>query len=138
MATLKRTEKDKAEKVTEKNKELFDAMKNALGNNVSRVVVATTATDSPVRLIAEGPISFDMERTMAQMPNADQAPKATRVLEINPKHKVFKTLQKAHEEGDTKKVKLYSSVLYDQALLIENLPIEDPVEYAKNIAKLMI
>lgn len=131
-------EKKKAEKVSEKNKDLFEAMQKALGDKVTKVAVATTPTDSPVRLIAEGPISFDMERTLSQMPNSDQAPKATRVLEINPKHKIFKTLQKAQEEGDNKKVKLYASVLYDQALLVENLPIEDPVEYAKNVAKLMV
>lgn len=131
-------EKEKAEQVSEKNKDLFDAMKKALGDKVTKVAVATTPTDSPVRLIAEGPISFDMERTLANMPNTQDAPKATRVLEINPKHKVFKTLQNAQKEGDSKKIKLYSSVLYDQALLVENLPIDDPVEYAKNVTKLMI
>lgn len=131
-------DKQKAEKVSEKNKDLFDAMKKALGDKVTKVAVATTPTDSPVRLIAEGPISFDMERTLSQMPNAGDAPKATRVLEINPKHKIFKTLQEAQSAGDTKKIKLYASVLYDQALLVENLPIEDPVEYAKNVTKLMV
>lgn len=131
-------EKKKAEKVSEKNKDLFEAMQKALGDKVTKVAVATTPTDSPVRLIAEGPISFDMERTLAQMPNAQDAPKASRVLEINPKHKIFKTLQKAQFDGDKDKVKLYASVLYDQALLVENLPIEDPVEYAKNVAKLMV
>lgn len=131
-------EKKKAEKVSDKNKDLFEAMKKALGDKVTKVAVATTPTDSPVRLIAEGPISFDMERTLSQMPNAGEAPKATRVLEINPKHKIFKTLQEAQKSGDKKKVKLYASVLYDQALLVENLPIEDPVEYAKNVAKLMV
>lgn len=131
-------EKETANKLSQDNKDLFDAMKNALGDKVVRVEVATTSTDSPVRIIAEGPISFDMERTLAAMPNSESAPKAQRVLEINPKHEIFKVLQDAQKANDTDKIKLYSSVLYDQALLVENLPIADPVEYAQNVAKLMV
>ena len=130
-------EKSKAEEVSTQNKDLFEAMKSALGDKVTKVAVATTATDSPVRLIAEGPISFDMERTLAQMPNSN-APKAQRVLEINPNHKIFKTLQQAQKDNDKDKIDLYTSVLYNQALLVENLPLEDPVEYAKNVTKLMV
>ena len=130
-------EKSKAEEVSTQNKDLFEAMKSALGDKVTKVAVATTATDSPVRLIAEGPISFDMERTLAQMPNSN-APKAQRVLEINPNHEIFKTLQQAQKDKDKEKIDLYTSVLYNQALLVENLPLEDPVEYAKNVTKLMV
>lgn len=131
-------EKSKADELSNKNKDLFEAMKNALGDKVTKVSVASLATDSPVRLIAEGPISFEMERVMAQNPNAgSDLPKAQRVLEINSEHKIFKSLQKAQKDGDDKKVKLYSSILYNQALLVENLPIEDPVEYARNVAELM-
>lgn len=129
-------EKKKTEKTAEKNKDLFEEMKKALGDDVSRVTVSTRVTEAPAALSAEGPISFEMERVMAGAPTSEDV-KATRVLELNPKHKVFRTLKKAFEEKDNKKVKLYSNLLYNQALLVEGLPLKDPVEFSKNIAKLM-
>ena len=70
-------------------------------------------------------------------PDAAQAPKATRVLEVNAAHPVFAKLQAAQGAGDTDKLALYTSLLYDQALLTEGLPVADPVAFAQNVCKLM-
>lgn len=59
------------------------------------------------------------------------------MLEINPNHEVFQTLQDAFEQ-DKEKLSLYTNLLYNQALLIEGLPIQDPVEFTNNICKVMV
>ena len=63
--------------------------------------------------------------------------KSERVLEINAKHAVFDVLKAAQEAGDADKVKLYTEVLYNQALIVEGMPIDDPVAYANAVTKLM-
>ena len=65
------------------------------------------------------------------------AVKSHRVLEVNAKHPVFEVMQKAQEAGDDEKVKLYSGILYDQALLVEGIPLDDPVAYTEAVTKLM-
>jgi len=74
---------------------------------------------------------------MAQMPDGGEGIKSERVLEVNAKHAVFDVLRAAQEAGDADKVKLYAELLYNQALLVEGLPIEDPVAYANAVTKLM-
>ena len=132
-------EKKQAEEETEKNKELFDAMKEALGNKVEKVEVSTRLTDAPACITAAGPLSLEMEKILSGMPGAegDPAMKTERVLELNAKHKVFASLQAAQKKGDAEKVKLYTEILYNQALLVEGLPIEDPVAYAQAVTMLM-
>ena len=111
-------------------------MKEALGDKVLRVAVSARLTDAPACIVAEGPISLEMERVLAMGPGGDQV-KADRVLEINANHDIFKTLQKAQEEGNTEKIKQYTTILYDQSLLVEGLPIEDPAAYAEAVCLLM-
>jgi molecular chaperone HtpG len=77
-----------------------------------------------------------MERMMAMGPDGERI-KADRVLELNPKHRVFDVLKQAQKDGDTAKIELYSTILYDQALIVENMPIEDPVAYAQAVTSLM-
>ena len=74
---------------------------------------------------------------MAAGPDADQAPKAQRVLELNAKHPVFAKLQAAEKDGDADKVKLYAGLLYDQALLVEGILPDDPVAFAQQVCELM-
>ena len=64
--------------------------------------------------------------------------KSQRVLEVNPKSPVFDVLAAAQAAGDTDKVKLYTNILYNQALLFEGLPLEDPMAYAEAVSKLMV
>ena len=129
-------EKKEAAELAEKNSELFDAMSEAIGDGVSKVTVSSRLTDEPVCLVAEGPVSLEMEKVFATNPGNEDV-KSQRVLEVNPNHKIFKTLKAAHDAKDADKVALYSKVLFDQALLIAGLQIEDPVEYAQNVCKLM-
>ena len=130
-------EKDAAEQVAKDNEALFSAMEEALGDKVSAVRVSADLTDAPATITAEGPISLEMERVLSQGPEAGMLPKAERVLELNAKHPVFEKLVAAQAAGESDKLALYASLLYDQALLVEGLPIDDPVEFAKNICSLM-
>ena len=89
----------------------------------------------PVCLSNAGDLTIEMEKVLNSMPNNENV-KAEKVLEINMNHDVFKSLKSAYE-NDKDKFNLYTNVLYNQALLIEGLPINDPVEFTNNICKIM-
>ncbi len=129
-------EKKVAEEATEENKELFEAMKEVLGNDVSRVEVSPNAIDAPARLTTVGQMSLEMERILAQGPEGSQV-RAERVLQVNIQHPAFETLKSAFDAGDKEKTRLYTSIFYNQALLVEGMPIEDPLAFAQAISKLM-
>ena len=129
-------EKSAAEAITKENEELFKTMKDALGDAVSKVVVSARLSDTPACVTAEGPISLEMEKIMAMAPDGQNI-KSDRVLEINAQHSIFKTLQEAQNGNDTDKIKQYTNILYNQALITEGLPIEDPVAYAQAVCDLM-
>lgn len=132
-------EKAEAEKATSEHQELFDDLKESLGDKVTSVRVAAGLGDAPATIASEGPVSLEMERVISQGPDADaaSAPKAQRVLQLNATHPVFAKLVAANEAGDKDRLALLGSILYDQALLVEGLPVDDPVEFARNVAKLM-
>jgi molecular chaperone HtpG len=133
-------EKAAAEETAKANEGLFGALKDALDGAVAKVTVSahlTAADDAPSCVSAEGPVSLEMEQVLAASPDGADAPKATRVLELNAQHPVFAKLQAAQEAGDTEKLALYASLLYDQALLTEGLPVADPVAFAQNVCRLM-
>ncbi len=129
-------EKKIAEEAGEANKELLDAMKEILQANVSDVVISPNSTVAPATLTTAGPISLEMERVLSQGPDADRI-HAERVLQLNAQHKVFETLKAAQADGDKEKLKLYTDLLYNQALLTCGMPIEDPITFAEQICKLM-
>ncbi len=118
-----------------KNKELFESMKDILSGKVKDVRASKRLKNHPVCLANEGELSIEMEKVLNAMPN-NQNIKADKVLEININHDVFKSLKEAYE-GDKEKLKLYTDLLYNQALLIEGLAINDPVEFTNNICKIM-
>lgn len=130
-------EKTKAEEITKENEGLFTAMKDSLGDKVTKVAVSTRLTDAPSALISEGPISLEMEKILSQMPDGQEV-RSDRVLEINAQHPVFETLKTAQEKGDKEKVDLYTDILYNQALLVEGMPIDDPIAYAQAVSKLLV
>ena len=133
-------EKKEAEETAESNKDLFEAMKSALDGKVEKVAVSTRQTDAPAFITTEGGVSLKMEKILAGAPKSAEeegAVKSHRVLEVNAKHPVFEVMQKAQEAGDDEKVKLYSGILYDQALLVEGIPLDDPVAYTEAVTKLM-
>ena len=129
-------DKTAAEQVAKDNEALFDAMKEALGESVTKVAVSTRLSGVPSCITAEGPISLEMEKAFAMMPEAENM-KSQRVLELNTDHPVFEVMKAVQDAGDSEKVARYARMLYNQALLVEGMPIEDPVEFAKDIADLM-
>ena len=133
-------EKKAAEDTAKANEGLFGAMKDALGDGVvTKVTVSsrlTAATDAPACVTAEGPVSLEMEKILNAGPMPEDV-KSQRVLELNAQHPVFAKLQAANEANDQDKLKLYTELLYDQALLMEGVAVADPVAFAQNICKLM-
>lgn len=128
--------KDSADTEEQGNKELFAQMKDLLSGKIKAVRASTRLKSHPVCLSNEGELTIEMEKILSAMPN-NQKIKADKVLEINIKHDVFKSLQEAYVAEDKEKFKLYTELLYNQALLIEGLPLEDPVEFTNNICKIM-
>lgn len=128
-------EKKAIEEKTEENKDLLSAMKEALGEKVKEVRISSRLKDDPVIIVSDDGVSLEMEKYMSQDP-MNHGVKANKILEINPNHPIFKVLQE--EASNTETLKDYSEVLYDQALLIQGLPIEDPVTYSRKITDLLI
>ncbi|WP_178024493.1 molecular chaperone HtpG [uncultured Paenibacillus sp.] len=127
---------DKAD--ADENKELFVAMKDLLAGKVKEVKASKRLKSHPVCLSTEGELTIEMEKVLNAMPGADgQSVKADKVLELNVNHDVFQSLKKAYD-SDKEKLALYTNLLYNQALLIEGLPIGDPVEFTNDICKVMV
>ncbi|EHK2356646.1 molecular chaperone HtpG [Clostridium perfringens] len=122
-------------KENEENKGIFEAMKEALGEKISAVKASSRLKNYPVCLSSEGEVSIEMEKILSAMPN-NQGVKAQKVLEVNTNHEVFNSLKNALE-NDKDKFNLYTKLLYNQALLVEGLSIEDPVDFTNDICKLM-
>ncbi len=127
---------DKAKSETEGQKELFEFMKNTLKDKIKEVRISKRLKNHPVCLANDGDLTIEMEKILNTIPN-NQNIKAEKVLEINSSHEVFEKLKNAFE-NDKEKLELYTNLLYNQALLIEGLPIVDPVEFTNDICKIMI
>ncbi len=119
----------------EENKPLLDFMKESLSGKVKDVKISTRLKSHPVCLSTSGELTIEMEKVLNLMPDS-QGVQAEKVLEINKNHTVFQSLKTALE-ADKEKLSLYTNLLYNQALLIEGLPIEDPVDFTNNICKIM-
>lgn len=128
--------KEKTEEEEKENKGLLDYMKETLSGKVKDVKISNRLKNHPVCLTADGEVSIEMEKILNAMPN-NQEVKADKVLEVNADHDVFKSL-KAVFDQDKEKAGLYTNLLYNQALLIEGLPIEDPIEFTNDICKVMV
>lgn len=119
------------------NKELTDFIKDALGDKVTEVKLSSRLKSHPVCLSAKGDLSIEMEKVLSQAPDAQpNAVKAQKVLEINANHAIYDKLQKYFAE-DKEKVKKMAEVLFDQALLIEGMPVENPTKLASLVCELM-
>ena len=128
-------EKKSNEAQIEQNKDLLDFMKESLSDKVAKVVLSQRLKSHPVCLSTEGEITLEMEKVLNAMPSGGNV-KAIRVLEINANHPIFQTLQTLFEH-DKDKLKSYTNLLYGQALLMEGMPIEDPVTFSNQICDLM-
>ena len=111
-------------------------VKETLGDKVSEVVASKKLVSHPVCLTAKGGISFEMEKYFNAV-QPDSGMKAQRVLELNMNHSAVKAMESA-VQTDIEKAKKYAELLYDQALLIAGLPIENPREYADLVCSLMV
>ncbi|TVY10240.1 molecular chaperone HtpG [Paenibacillus cremeus] len=118
------------------NKELFDYMAGLLNGKVTKVKASKRLKSHPVCLSTEGEVTIEMEKILKAMPNSGDV-KADKVLEINVNHEVYRSLKDALSK-DKEKLTLYTHLLYNQALLIEGLPISDPVEFTNDICKIMV
>ena len=128
-------EKKVQEEQKKEHAELLTALQGILSGKVKEVRLSDRLKDSPVCLASEGPLSIEMEKILNSMPIQGEKIRAERVLEINPAHPVFEALKNLSKEDP--RMEQYAKLLYDQALLIEGLPIEDPVAFSNSICQLM-
>ena len=126
----------KAETETkEENKDLFGFLKETLGDKVTEVKATTRLKSHPVCISSAGDLSLEMEKVLNAMPN-DQKVKAQRVLELNINHPIFEKLKTLYS-SDKDMLKKYADVLYNSALLIEGLTVEDPVAFSNNLCDII-
>lgn len=119
------------------DKEVTDFLKEALDGKVGKVKLSSRLKTHPVCLTSEGELTIEMEKVINSMPNAPKDKiKAEKVLEINASHPVFETVKKLYAE-DKDRLKMLAEVLYDQALLIEGVPVENPTRLADLVCKLI-
>lgn len=131
-------EKEEIKKAEEDNKGLFDLMTEKLGGKVKAVKLSQRLKTHPVCITSEGMLSVEMEKVLSAMPD-EQAhnAKAEKILEINASHSIFEKLKKLYAEDNKDKVGEYADILYSQALLIEGMPIENPVEFTNKLCEIM-
>lgn len=119
----------------ESSKQLFAYMKETLADKVKNVRASKRLKNHPVCLSNEGELSIEMEKVLNSMPHSRNI-EAAKILEINVNHDIFKSLKETYEK-DKEKLELYTRLLYNQALLIEGLPVSDPVEFSNEICRVM-
>ncbi len=130
-------EKKEAEEKAEAGKPVLEAVKNVLGDKVQEVRISRILKSGACCLSANGPVSLEMERYMRKLEGGEHM-KAQRVLELNAGSAPYAALKKAVEAGDQATVEKYSKLLYGQALLLADLPLEDPAGYAELVCSLMV
>ena len=130
-------EKEEAKKLDEENKDMFTFMQEAIADKVKTVPLSKKLKTHPVCLSSDGSITIEMEKVLNAMPQNDgNKVKAEKALEINPNHPIFEKLKDLYA-NDKDKLKDYAKLLYDQALLIEGMSIDNPVEFANLVCELM-
>ena len=125
----------KAEEAADAHKAALDFVKETLGDAVKEVKASARLKSHPVCLTAGEGLSFEMEKYF-QAVQPDSAIKAERILELNVDHPAFQALEQA-VTADPEKAKKYAQLLYDQALLIAGLPLDDPSGYTDLVCELM-
>lgn len=135
---LEETEEEKKEfeKKKDESKDMLEKMKEMLAGRVKEVRISQRLKSNPVCLAVDGDVSIEMERVMNSMPIQEKV-ESQKVLEINPDHPVFNALNAAFSAGDDDKLRVFTSLLYDQAALIGGLTVEDPVAFSNHICDLM-
>ena len=123
--------------VDEENKDLLNAIKDALGSDVKAVRLSNRMKSRAVCLTADGEVSLEMEKVFRSMRSMQAMPmKAEKVLEINPEHKLFSKLQTLLKT-DKEKLKKYAKIMYAQTLITEGFPIENSDEFASLLSDVL-
>lgn len=128
-------EKKELKEKNEQSKDLCAAIKEALGDKAAAVRLTNKLKSHPVCITSDSALSVEMEKTLNSMPSEHKA-KADKVLEINPDHPIFDKLQYLYD-NDKDTLAVYSRLLYTQAMLIEGMPIEDPVKFSEELSQIM-
>ena len=131
-------EKAAAEKKTEENKDVLDFVKETLGDRIKEARVSKILKSGAVCLTTEGPVTLEMERYFKRVNNGSDSPiKAERILELNADSGAFAALREA-VDNDKEKAAKYAELLYCQALLIADLPLEDTAKYTELVCSLIV
>lgn len=130
-------EKEKTKQKEEEMKELLSFMKDSLEGKVKEVKLSERLKSHPVCLSTGSGLSIEMEKVINSMPVGEEKVSAEKILEINKDHEVLDVIKKTFDVGDIDKVKLYTNLLYNQALLIEGMTVEDPIEFSNNVCSLI-
>ncbi len=125
---------EEVKKIADENKELIEKAKEFLKDKVSEVELSNNIGNSASSLLAKGGLSLEMEKTLSEMTNNNDAPKAKKILAINPEHALFNKLRGSVNTEDFNKL---LDVLYNQALLLEGFNVENPAEFIKNLNSLI-
>ena len=125
---------EEVKKIADENKELIEKAKEFLKDKVSEVELSNNIGNSASSLLAKGGLSLEMEKTLSEMTNNNDAPKAKKILAINPEHALFNKLKNSVNTEDFNKL---LDVLYNQALLLEGFNVENPAEFIKNLNSLI-
>ena len=128
-------EKEKVKELAEDNKDMLAFVKESLGDKVKDVRLSGKLKSHAVCITTDGMISTEMEKVLNAMP-AQEKIKAQRVLEINGEHPIFQRLQELYQ-SDKERLKLYAEILYDQALLLEGISLEDPSDFSQKLCQLL-
>jgi molecular chaperone HtpG len=129
-------EKKELEKVKEQSVNLLTAIKDELQDFVDEVVISSRLTDSPLCLVSDESMSFEMEKVLAQMPNGGNM-KAKRILELNPKHSLFQSLETAYNK-DPLSIQKYAILLLTQAQILDDLKVDDPKLFSERVTDLIV
>ena len=125
---------EEIKKIADENKELIEKAKEFLKDKVNEVELSNNIGNSASSLLTKGQLSLEMEKTLSEMTNSNDAPKAKRILAINPEHILFNRLKSSVNTEDFNKL---IDVLYNQALLLEGFNVENPAEFIKNLNSLI-
>lgn len=125
---------EEVKKIADENKELIEKAKEFLKDKVSEVELSNNIGNSASSLLSKGGLSLEMEKTLSEMTNNNDAPKAKKILAINPEHALFNKLKNSVNTEDFNKL---LDVLYNQALLLEGFNVENPAEFIKNLNSLI-
>lgn len=133
--TISDEEKEKVTSLAAQNRELLDIFKEALKDKVDDVVFSTKLVDSPCCISSKDGLSLNMEHVLNEE-SGGKGIKASKVLEINPDHKVFKAIQAQKESG--KEIDKFASLLYNEAMMLEGYEVKDKAEFIATLNSLIV